>query len=333
MNSYSRQSDYAAELYSGVFLEEKMTEKVIIIGSGPAGLTASIYTARANLQPLLFEGFQSGGIPGGQLMITTEIENFPGFPQRILGPQLMANMREQAEKHGTRMIMEDIVDVDLSSRPFKVTTMSDEVYSTESLIIATGATARRLPLDSERRLWGKGISACATCDGALPVFRNKELAVIGGGDTAIEEAVHLTKFASKVYLIHRRDELRASKVMQKRAKEHPKIEILWNKVVEEFVGDTKVESLKLKDVVSGDSLVLPVAGVFEAIGHVPNIEFLKGQITTDELGYIQTEPGSTCTNIEGVFAAGDVQDHKYRQAISAAGSGCMAAIEVERWLH
>jgi thioredoxin reductase (NADPH) len=310
-----------------------MTEKVIIIGSGPAGLTASIYTARANLQPLLFEGFQSGGIPGGQLMITTEIENFPGFPQGILGPQLMANMREQAEKHGTRMIMEDIVDVDLSSRPFKITTMSDEVFTTQSLIIATGATARRLPLDSEKRLWGRGISACATCDGALPVFRNKVLAVLGGGDTAIEEAAHLTKFASKVYLIHRRDELRASKVMQKRAKEHPKIEILWNKVVEEFVGETKVEALKLKDVVSGDISMLEVAGVFEAIGHVPNIQFLKGQITTDELGYIKTEPGSTRTNIEGVFAAGDVQDNKYRQAISAAGSGCMAALEVERWLH
>jgi thioredoxin reductase (NADPH) len=310
-----------------------MTEKVIIIGSGPAGLTASIYTARANLQPLLFEGFQSGGIPGGQLMITTEIENFPGFPQGILGPQLMANMREQAEKHGTRMIMEDIVDVDLSSRPFKITTMSDEVFTTQSLIIATGATARRLPLDSEKRLWGRGISACATCDGALPVFRNKVLAVLGGGDTAIEEAAHLTKFASKVYLIHRRDELRASKVMQKRAKEHPKIEILWNKVVEEFVGETKVEALKLKDVVSGDISMLEVAGVFEAIGHVPNIQFLKGQITTEELGYIKTEPGSTRTNIEGVFAAGDVQDNKYRQAISAAGSGCMAALEVERWLH
>jgi thioredoxin reductase (NADPH) len=266
-------------------------------------------------------------------MITTEIENFPGFPQGILGPQLMANMREQAEKHGTRMIMEDIVDVDLSSRPFKITTMSDEVFTTQSLIIATGATARRLPLDSEKRLWGRGISACATCDGALPVFRNKVLAVLGGGDTAIEEAAHLTKFASKVYLIHRRDELRASKVMQKRAKEHPKIEILWNKVVEEFVGETKVEALKLKDVVSGDISMLEVAGVFEAIGHVPNIQFLKGQITTDELGYIKTEPGSTRTNIEGVFAAGDVQDNKYRQAISAAGSGCMAALEVERWLH
>ncbi len=310
-----------------------MAEKVIIIGSGPAGLTAAIYTARANLQPLLFEGFQKGGIPGGQLMITNEVENFPGFPEGILGPQLMANMREQAVKHGTRMVMDDIAEADLSSRPFKVTTVSGEVYTAQSIIIASGATARRLPLESEQRLWGRGISACATCDGALPIFRNKELAVLGGGDTAVEEAVHLTQFASKVYLIHRRDELRASKVMQKRALEHPKIQIIWNKVVEEFVGENSVESLKLKDVVTSEISNLPVAGVFEAIGHIPNVDFLKGQITTDDQGYIKTEPGSPRTNIEGVFAAGDVQDRKYRQAISAAGSGCQAAIEVERWLH
>lgn len=310
-----------------------MTEKVIIIGSGPAGLTAAIYIARANLQPLLFEGFQSGGIPGGQLMITNEVENFPGFPEGILGPQLMANMREQAIKHGTRMVMEDIADTDFSSRPFKITTTSDEVYEADSIVIASGATARRLPLDSEKRLWGRGISACATCDGALPAFRNKELAVLGGGDTAVEEAVHLTQFASKVYLIHRRDELRASKVMQKRAIEHPKIEILWNKTVEEFLGELKVEALSLRDVTTGELSRLPVAGVFEAIGHIPNVSFLKGQVTTDELGYIKTIPGTTRTNIDGVFAAGDVQDHKYRQAISAAGSGCMAAIEVERWLQ
>lgn len=310
-----------------------MAEKVIIIGSGPAGLTAAIYTARANLQPLLFEGFQKGGIPGGQLMITNEVENFPGFPEGILGPQLMANMREQAVKHGTRMFMDDIEYADLSSRPFKITTTSGEVYTTETLIIASGATARRLPLESEQRLWGRGISACATCDGALPIFRNKELAVLGGGDTAVEEAVHLTQFASKVYLIHRRDELRASKVMQKRALEHPKIQIIWNKIVEEFIGETRVEALKLKDSVTGEISQLPITGVFEAIGHVPNVDFLKGQITTDEQGYIKTEPGSPRTNIEGVFAAGDVQDHRYRQAISAAGSGCQAAIEVERWLH
>jgi thioredoxin reductase (NADPH) len=310
-----------------------MAEKVVIIGSGPAGLTAAIYTARANLQPLLFEGFQKGGIPGGQLMITNEVENFPGFPEGILGPQLMANMREQAEKHGTRMVMDDIEDADLSSYPFKLTTVSGEVYTAQSLIIASGATARRLPLESEQRLWGRGISACATCDGALPIFRNKELAVLGGGDTAVEEAVHLTQFASKVYLIHRRDELRASKVMQKRALEHPKIQIIWNKIVEEFVGELRVEALKLKDVLTGEITKLPVAGVFEAIGHIPNVDFLKGQITTDEQGYIKTEPGSPRTNIDGVFAAGDVQDRKYRQAISAAGSGCQAAIEVERWLQ
>lgn len=310
-----------------------MAEKVIIIGSGPAGLTAAIYTARANLQPLLFEGFQKGGIPGGQLMITNEVENFPGFPEGILGPQLMANMREQAVKHGTRMVMDDIEEADLSGYPFKLTTVSGEVYTAQSLIIASGATARRLPLESEQRLWGRGISACATCDGALPIFRNKELAVLGGGDTAVEEAVHLTQFASKVYLIHRRDELRASKVMQKRALENPKIQIIWNKIVEEFIGELRVEALKLKDAITGEISKLPVTGVFEAIGHIPNVDFLKGQITTDEQGYIKTELGSPRTNIEGVFAAGDVQDRKYRQAISAAGSGCQAAIEVERWLQ
>jgi thioredoxin reductase (NADPH) len=310
-----------------------MAERVAIIGSGPAGLTSAIYTARANLQPLLFEGFQEGGIPGGQLMITSEVENFPGFPAGILGPQLMANMREQAVKHGTRMITEDVIDVKLTKYPFEITTMSGEVFSADSLIIASGATAKRLPLESEKRFWGKGISACATCDGALPAFRNKELAVIGGGDTAIEEAVHLTQFGSKVYIIHRRDEFRASQVMQKRAKEHPKIEILWNSVIEEFLGDKKIEALSLKNVITGKISRLEVAGVFEAIGHVPNVSFLKGQIETDELGYIMTVPGSTRTRIEGVFAAGDVQDHKYRQAITAAGSGCMAAIEVERWLH
>ena len=310
-----------------------MPERLVIIGSGPAGLTSAIYTSRANIKPLLFEGFQAGGIPGGQLMITNLVENFPGFPEGILGQQLMANMREQAIKHGTSMIMEDVLEVDLQSYPFKIISMSETTYTSDALIVASGATARRLPLDSEKKLWGKGISACAVCDGALPVFRNQELAVIGGGDTALEEALHLTQFGSKVYLIHRRDELRASKVMQKRILTHPKVHILWNKVVDEFLGEDRLSGLKLRDTVSDETTSLAVVGAFEAIGHVPNIGFLKGQLDTTDLGYIKTIPGSTQTNIEGVFAAGDVQDSKYRQAISAAGSGCMAAIEAERWLQ
>ena len=310
-----------------------MTERLIIIGSGPAGLTAAIYAARANLQPFLIEGFQEGGIPGGQLMITTMIENFPGFPEAIEGPKLMANMREQAVRFGTRMAADDVTDADLSRSPFSIVTVNDETYTASALIVASGATARRLPLDSEKKLWGRGISACATCDGSLPVFRNKELAVIGGGDTAIEEALHLTQFASRVFLIHRRSELRASKVMQNRAKNNPKIRILWNKTVEEFTGDKMLKSLKLRDTVTGETTELAVAGAFEAIGHIPNAGFLKGRIATNDLGYILTLPGSTRTNVEGVFAAGDVQDHKYRQAVTAAASGCMAAKEAEDWLR
>lgn len=310
-----------------------MSEKLIIIGSGPAGLTAAIYAARANINPLLFEGFQAGGIPGGQLMITNVVENYPGFPEGIMGPELMAKTREQAEKHGTRMIMDDIIEADLQNRPFTIKTSGGETHIAEALIIASGATARRLPLESEQKFWGRGISACAVCDGALPVFRNKPLAVIGGGDTAVEEALHLTQFASKVYLIHRRDELRASDVMRKRIKSHEKVEILWNKVIEEFCGETNLNCLKLKDTKDGSISELEVAGAFEAIGHVPNTGFLNGQLETKEMGYLKTVPGSTRTNIEGVFAAGDVQDANYRQAITAAGSGCMAAIEAERWLH
>jgi len=310
-----------------------MAEKVIIIGSGPAGLTAAIYAARANLSPLLFEGFQDGGIPGGQLMITGMVENFPGFPDGIHGQQLMANMREQAEKLGARMIMEDVLSVDLSARPFTVVSSSEEKYTSDALIIATGATANRLPLDSEKRLWGRGISACAVCDGALPVFRNRELAVIGGGDTAVEEAVYLTQFGSKVYLIHRRDELRASKIMRARAEGHPKIEILWNKTVDEFTGDDQLSGLKLRDTVTKEVSELAVAGAFEAIGHKPNTGFLNGQLETDPQGYIVTKPGASSTSVPGVFAAGDVQDPVYRQAVTAAGSGCMAALEAERYLQ
>lgn len=308
-------------------------ETVTIIGSGPAGLTAAIYTARANLTPLVFEGFQAGGMPGGQLMTTGVVENYPGFPEGIDGQQLMADMRKQAENLGTRLIMEDITSVALDKRPFEIITMSNKVYQTDAIILATGATAKRLPLDSEKRLWNKGISACAVCDGALPIFRDKELAVIGGGDAAIEEADHLTKFGSKVYLIHRRDELRASKIMQKRAINHPKIEIVWNKVVEEFLGEDSLSGLKLKDTVTGELSDLPVTGVFEAIGHVPNTSLLNGLVETDEKGYLVTKPDSTQTSVDGLFAAGDVQDAKYRQAITAAGSGCMAAIECEHWLN
>lgn len=313
-----------------------MPEKVIIIGSGPAGLTAAIYSARANLSPLLFEGFQAGGMPGGQLMTTGLVENFPGFPEGIDGQQLMGNMRQQAERVGSRMIMEDVTSIKIDSegdKPlFTVTSMGGKEHRALSLIIATGATARRLPLDSEKKLWGKGISACAVCDGALPVFRDKELAVIGGGDSAVEEAGHLTNFASKVYIIHRRDELRASKIMQQRAQEHPKIEIIWNKVVEEFLGESTFAGLKLKDTQTGELSELAVAGAFEAIGHKPNTGFLEGQVETDESGYLVTKPNSQMTSVEGIFAAGDVQDSKYRQAVSAAGTGCMAATECERWL-
>jgi len=309
-----------------------MDERLIIIGSGPAGLTAAIYTSRANMNPLLFEGFSAGGIAGGQLMITGVVENFPGFPQGIAGTQLMAQMREQAINQGCRMQLDDIAEADLSVRPFRLTSASGENFTADTLIIASGATARRLALESEKKFWGRGVSACAVCDGALPVFRNKPLAVIGGGDTAIEEALHLTQFGSKVYLIHRRDSLRAGKVMQKRIMNHPKVEIIWNSVVEEFCGDKQLASLRLKNTMTGEMTDLSVAGAFEAIGHVPNVGFLNGQLELTENGYIKTAPGSTITNVAGVFAAGDVQDPVFRQAITAAGSGCMAAIESERWL-
>ncbi|MBD3418639.1 MAG: thioredoxin-disulfide reductase [Chitinivibrionales bacterium] len=310
-----------------------MPENVIIIGSGPAGMTAAIYAARANLNPLLIEGFQAGGMPGGQLMTTSAVENFPGFPDGVDGQELMARMRKQAENHGTRLKMEDVTAVDLAGHPYKVISSNNETYESKALIIATGATARRLPIDSEAAFWNKGISACAVCDGGLPIFRNKELAVIGGGDSAVEEATHLTQFGSKVYLVHRRGTLRASKIMQKRAVEHPKIEILWNKTVAEFVGAEVLSGLKLKDTQTGEISKLAVAGCFEAIGHIPNTAFLKNQLEADEAGYLTTKADSTQSSKEGVYACGDVQDSKYRQAVSAAGTGCMAAIEAERWLQ
>jgi thioredoxin reductase (NADPH) len=309
-----------------------MSEKLIIIGSGPSGLTAAIYAARANLSPLLFEGFQAGGIPGGQLMITTGIENFPGFKDGIGGQKLMAEMREQALRFGTRMITEDIESLKLDKHPFRLISSGGDAYETCALIISTGATARRLPLESEKKFFQHGISACAVCDGGLPVFRNKPLAVVGGGDTAVEDALYLAKFGSKVYLIHRRDSLRASSIMQQRLLNNGKIQPLWNKIVVEFVGDSLLKAIRLKDTKTGEESKIEVAGAFEAIGHQPNTGFLGGQLTLNEAGYIFTHPGTAMTSLDGVFAAGDVQDFRYRQAITAAGSGCMAALDALKWL-
>lgn len=311
-----------------------MPEKVVIIGSGPAGMTAAVYTSRANLNPFVIEGFQSGGTAGGQLTTTGIVENFPGFPEGIDGQQLVQNIRTQAEKFGARMVMEDVENIEKGDNGiFQLKTSGGSEYEAYAVIVATGANARRLPLESEKQFWGKGISACAVCDGGLPFFRDQELAVIGGGDTAIEDAVHLTQFGSKIYIIHRRDELRAGKYLQKKAFDQPKIEIVWNKVVEEFFGEKTLTGLRLKDTKTGDISELKVKGAFEAIGHVPNTGFLEGMIILDKTGYILTEADSTVTSVEGIFAAGDVKDRKYRQAITAAGSGCMAAIETENWLQ
>ncbi|MBF0594043.1 MAG: thioredoxin-disulfide reductase [Candidatus Omnitrophica bacterium] len=311
-----------------------MMENVIIIGSGPAAHTAAIYAARANLKPLMFEGMLAGGVAaGGQLTTTTEIENFPGFPGAITGPELMARMREQALKCGARIETETIEKVDLRNVPFTVTTESGTAYTSRSLIIATGATAKRMNIPGEEKFWQRGISACAVCDGALPFFRNKVLVVIGGGDTAVEEATHLTHYTSKVILMHRRDELRASKAMQKRLLENPKIEVMWNTVPLEAVGDKIITGLKVQNTKTAQKTDLVCGGLFYAIGHLPNTGFLAGQLDLDPVGYIKTIPGTTATSIQGVFACGDVQDKKYRQAIVAAGSGCMAALEAEHFLN
>ena len=308
-----------------------MVENLVIIGSGPAGYTAAIYAGRANLKPLVFEGFQAGGIPGGQLMTTTEVENFPGFPEGIQGPELMHRTRAQAERWGAEIITEDVFSVDLSKRPYTIKSETLEVQA-HSIIIATGATAKRLNLPGEEEFWNKGISACAICDGTIPLFRNAELAIIGGGDTAAEEAVYLTKYGSKVHMLVRRDQMRASKAMQDRVLRHPKIKVHWNTAPLTVYGDEVLKGVKIQNTQSGQVSELPVRGLFYAVGHTPNTSLFKGQIALDEVGYIITEGKSVETSVEGVFAAGDVQDHEYRQAITAAGTGCMAALLAERWL-
>jgi len=301
-------------------------EKLVIVGSGPAGYTAAVYAARANLSPLMIEGLQ----PGGQLTITSDVENYPGFPDGILGPELMEKFKKQAERFGTRFVLGEVTRVDFSKRPFQLW-QEDTLYTAEAVIVATGASAKWLGIPSEKKYQGKGVSACATCDGFF--FRGVEVAVVGGGDTAVEEATFLTKYASKVTMVHRRDELRASKIMAERAKKNPKIDFAWNAVVDEVVGDGKgVTGVKLKSTKDGATRVLPVKGLFMGIGHEPNTGVFKGQLAMNDVGYIQVKAPSTYTSVEGVFAAGDVSDPTYRQAVSAAGTGCMAAIDAERWL-
>lgn len=302
------------------------TRNVIIIGSGPAGYTAAIYTARANLKPLLFEGYQAGG----QLMITTDVENYPGYPEGVMGPEMMQDFRKQAARFGTEMLTQDVDAVDLTKRPFRVTSNGKD-YFAHSIIIATGATAKLLGLESEKRLMSRGVSACATCDGAF--FKNEKLAIVGGGDTAMEEALFLTRFASSVTVIHRRESFRASKIMADRVLNHPKISVLWNTAVTDCIGETKLEKLKLKNLVTGVEHEEEFGGLFVAIGHKPSTDLFQGVLDIDETGYLITKGKSTYTNIEGVFACGDVQDKTYRQAITAAGSGCAAAIDTERWLE
>ena len=308
------------------------SHQVIIIGSGPAGLTAAIYSARANLQPLVIEGEPSSTSdqPGGQLMLTTDVENFPGFPTGVTGPELMSNFREQAQRFGAEFLTEKVTAIDFSERPFKVW-VRDEQFTAESIIVSTGAQSLMLGLESESRLLGHGLSTCATCDGFF--FRGQEIVVVGGGDSAVEEATFLTKFASKVTLVHRRDSLRASKIMQDRAFANDKLSFVWNSTVTELLGEDRLEGAVIENVLTGEQSTLAVTGLFVAIGHRPNTDLFKGVLEMEDSGYLVTQPGSTYTNIPGVFACGDVQDHTYRQAITAAGSGCMAAIDCERWLE
>jgi thioredoxin reductase (NADPH) len=299
--------------------------QLLIVGSGPAGYTAAIYAARAELEPVMLAGLQFGG----QLMLTTDVENYPGFPDGVTGPDMMEMFQKQAERFGTRVLMEDATEVDLSSRPFRVTT-EERVFLADAVILATGASAKWLGLPSEERLMNRGVSACATCDGAL--YRGKPMAVIGGGDTALEEALFLTRYATKVTLVHRRDELRASKIMQERARTNEKIEFAWNQEVDEVLGDDFVTGVRLRNNENGEKSELPVEALFVAIGHKPNTDVVKGQLELDDAGYLKVEPGTTRTNVPGVFACGDAMDPVYRQAVTAAGTGCMAAIDSERWL-
>ena len=319
-------------------MSEVKVRDVLIIGSGPSGLTAAIYTARANLAPLVIEGQPSSTSdqPGGQLMLTTDIENFPGFIEGLAGPELMGNMRAQAARFGAEFLTTKVERVDFSSSPFSAWAPDPSTgelveHRARSVIVSTGARSLMLGLPAEERLISRGVSTCATCDGFF--FRGQEIAVIGGGDSALEEAIFLTKFGESVTVVHRRKELRASKIMQDRAFKNPKIRFAWDSVVTDILGESKVEGLALKNVVTGEESTLPVSGVFVAIGHVPNTSIFEGQLDMDENGYLITETGSTATNVPGVFAAGDVADHTYRQAITAAGTGCMAAIDAERWLE
>ncbi|MCH2186033.1 thioredoxin-disulfide reductase [Myxococcota bacterium] len=299
--------------------------KVLILGSGPAGYTAAIYASRAGLDPIVVAGFQFGG----QLMITTEVENYPGYPEGITGPAMMEDLQKQAERFGSRIIFEDATRVDLADRPFRVE-VDQKVYTADALLVATGASAKWMGLESETRLQNRGVSACATCDGAL--YRDKPLAVVGGGDTALEEALFLTRFATQVTLIHRRDQLRASKIMQQRAMDHEKIDFLWDSVVDEVLGEDAVEGVSIRNVKTDEKTRLDVDGLFVAIGHKPNTDLFEGQLKLDASGYVEVTAGSTRTSVEGVFACGDVADPTYRQAVTAAGTGCMASIDAERWL-
>jgi len=300
--------------------------KVLIVGSGPAGYTAAVYTARAELEPVMLAGLQFGG----QLMLTTDVENYPGFPDGVTGPAMMEMFQKQAERFGTRLIYEDATEIDLSERPFKLTSAEGKRFTADCLIVATGASAKWIGIESEERLQNKGVSACATCDGAL--FRNKPMVVVGGGDTAMEEALFLTRFATKVTVVHRRDALRASKIMQDRALAHEKIEFQWNAVVDEVIGDEFVTGVRVRDVKTDETSEIPCEALFVAIGHQPNTEVFGAQLDLDSAGYIAVQAGSSRTSTEGIFACGDVMDPTYRQAVTAAGTGCMAAIDAERWL-
>ena len=316
-------------------MAETQPASIVIIGSGPAAWTAAVYAARANLRPLVYEGEAIGTmVPGGQLMLTTDVENYPGFPDGVTGAELMARMRAQAIRFGTRVVSESIADVELGVQPFTLTPSYGEPVRAHSVIVATGANAKWLGVPNEERLaqMGGGVSACAVCDGALPAYRNRRLAVVGGGDTAMEESLYLTKFASEVVIIHRRDQFRASKVMAQRVLSHPKVRVLWNKQVAEVLGYDYLTGVRLEDTVTRERSDLEVGGLFVAIGHTPNTGFLRGQLELTPHGYIRTKPWRTATSLDGVFAAGDVMDDYYRQAITAAGTGCMAALEAERWL-